>query len=209
MPFTRNETDIESFINMLPKDEVSHMLRVKLLVSCMSEKLKGLRRYTELSDEFHHFGDAAFYHDIGKAFVPDDILNKQGPLTNEETIVVCRHPEYASMLFKAIKSGAVKGVPQHLEGLAFEAAAYHHEWWNGGGYPNKMVGYSIPLIARVTSVCDAYDAITSNRPYREARDRSCASWELEKNAGTQFDPDLVNIFLSNIREITSILNTEN
>lgn len=197
-------TDIRSIMESLPKEESEHMHRVGILVGIIASKLFELDicpKYSNRS-EFKYYGEAASYHDIGKAWVPKSILTKLGRLTREEIEVIYKHPVFARKLFDQINDGTVSGIPRHLTRLAFDSAVYHHEWWNGKGYPYGIKSENIPLLARITSVCDAYDAITSPRPYRNANTHFYACCELEANAGTQFDPKLIKVFLDNEREVS-------
>jgi response regulator RpfG family c-di-GMP phosphodiesterase len=124
-------------------------------------------------------------HDIGKYAVPDRILLKEGPLDDIEWVEMRRHPEYGRDF--------VKNIPFLRE--AMDVVYCHHERYDGGGYPQGLAGADIPLTARIFSVVDAYDAIVSKRCYKPARPSSEAVAELERCAGTQFDPDVVDAFL--------------
>ena len=188
-------TDIGKILEMLPIEEIRHMRRVGILVDLFVQGLHNQGSLKQFSEEYKFFGKAAVYHDIGKAWISKSILTKPGELTEEETIVMHSHPVVAQRLFEQIKLGSVSGMPAHLIPLAMDSAMYHHEWWNGKGYPYGKQSDSIPLIARITSVCDAYDAMTSDRVYRKAYTPDLACRELEKNAGTQFDPQLIQSFL--------------
>jgi putative nucleotidyltransferase with HDIG domain len=123
----------------------------------------------------------AVLHDIGKVRVPEAILNKPGPLNDEEWVVMRTHPEVGQRILEPIQSlQAILPIVRH-----------HHERWDGGGYPDGLAGRAIPLGARVVAVCDAYRAMTEDRPYRAALDEAEARRELEACAGAQFDPDCV------------------
>jgi putative two-component system response regulator len=200
--------NIQQIIKSLPVHEAQHMCRVGTLVGIMSPKIHELGSFLKDSDldEYSYFSAAATYHDIGKVWVPRYILEKPSQLTEDETNIVKKHPIFACELFKLIQSGSITGMPKHLFQLAFNSAAYHHEWWNGKGYPYGIGSDDIPLIARITSICDAYDAITSERPYRKARSHYDACNELKKNAGTQFDPLIVKVFLDNEDDVPILLN---
>jgi hypothetical protein len=124
---------------------------------------------------------AARLHDVGKLGVPDAILQKPGPLDEREWEVMRRHPEWGAEM--------VARVPG-LEELARLVAA-HHERWDGGGYPNGLAGEAIPLASRVISVCDAFEAMVSRRPYRAPLSSESALRELMAAAGSQFDPQVV------------------
>lgn len=132
----------------------------------------------------------AYLHDIGKVRVPDGILNKAGPLSDGEWVEMRRHPEHGADMLreKAFLKEASRIV------LA------HHENYDGSGYPNGVRGEEIPIEARIVAVVDAYDAITSERPYQEALAKQTAVLELKLNAGTQFDPRVVRAFMSVIGE---------
>lgn len=191
-------TDIKMIIEKLPNEEVEHMRRVGILVDILSAKLCGAGLYLWGCgmDEEKYYGAAAAYHDIGKIMVPKSLLTKPNKLTREEFSIIKKHPVFASEMFDQIKNGSITGISKHLFKLAYDSAVYHHEWWNGKGYPYGIRLNNIPLIARITSICDAYDAITNNRLYSEARSHSYACSELKAKSGTQFDPQLVQIFLN-------------
>jgi len=124
---------------------------------------------------------AAVLHDIGKIGVPDAILNKPGALSEEEWETMRRHPEMGAEIL-----GSIAG----FERIS-EVVLRHHERFDGGGYPGGISGEQIPLAARLISVVDAYDAMTNDRPYRKAMTHEEAVGELERNAGTQFDPRVI------------------
>ncbi len=127
---------------------------------------------------------AALLHDIGKIGVPEEILLKPSRLTAEEKIEMDKHVEHGYR--------ALQGLPR-LKRVS-NIVLRHHEWWNGGGYPGKIAGQEIPLGARIIAVVDAYDAMTSDRPYRKGMASSIAVERLWQSAGTQFDPQIVDCF---------------
>ncbi|MEP7200712.1 MAG: HD domain-containing phosphohydrolase, partial [Chloroflexota bacterium] len=126
----------------------------------------------------------ALLHDIGKIGVPDAILLKPGPLTDEERAVMRRHPEWGERI--------LTGIP-FLTGAA-EVVSAHQERWDGAGYPRGLKGEAIPFGARIFAVADTFDAVTSDRPYRAARPYAIACAEIEAGRGTQFDPRVVEAF---------------
>ena len=123
-------------------------------------------------------------HDIGKIGIEDRILNKPGKLTDEEWIIMKRHPEIG---FRIVMSAP------ELEEIA-QLVLSHHERWDGKGYPRGLKGEEIPLVSRILSVVDAFDAMTEDRVYRKAMSREDAIAEIRSNSGTQFDPTIVEIF---------------
>jgi putative nucleotidyltransferase with HDIG domain len=132
----------------------------------------------------------ALFHDIGKIRVPESILNKKGPLDDEEWGIMRSHTVAGEAILAPITS--------LREVLPLVRSS--HERWDGNGYPDGIAGKDIPVGARVISVCDAFRAMTERRPYREAMSERDATVELRLNAGTQFDPDCVRALLSVLRE---------
>jgi putative nucleotidyltransferase with HDIG domain len=146
-----------------------------------------LGRQLKLDDrEIVQLEHGALLHDIGKIGVPDSILLKRGPLTEEEWQQMRRHVEYGAQILKGI---------DFLEGAA-QIVKEHHERFDGSGYPRGLAGEQICLGARIFAVADTVDAITSNRPYRSAQPFEAAAEELVKNRGKLFDPKVVDAFLS-------------
>jgi putative nucleotidyltransferase with HDIG domain len=133
---------------------------------------------------------SALLHDIGKIGIPDTILKKQGKLTDEEYAIIKSHPETGTAILKNIKSF------KHLVPAVF----HHHEQFDGEGYPNGIKGKEIPLYARIIAITDTFDAMTSSRSYRNALSFRTALSELERRKGTQFDPDIADIFIEILQE---------
>jgi HD-GYP domain-containing protein (c-di-GMP phosphodiesterase class II) len=127
---------------------------------------------------------AALLHDIGKVGVPDAILKKNGPLTAEERAIINRHPEYSWSILRLFPG---------LEEASLYAL-HHHESVDGTGYPAGLKGQDIPLVSRIISVIDAYDAMVSNRCYRKGLSHEEAVSRLVKGSGTQFDAEVVRVF---------------
>jgi putative two-component system response regulator len=124
-------------------------------------------------------------HDIGKVMVSETILRKRGPLTERELAEIRTHPAAGAKLVSPV-GPARDALPYVL---------YHHEWWDGGGYPTGRMGTEIPEGARLLAVADAFDAMTSMRPYRRALPATRALDEIERCAGSQFDPTFAAAFL--------------
>ncbi len=141
-----------------------------------------VRRATELG---------ALLHDIGKIAVPDAIINKPGPLDEDEWAIMKTHTVEGERMLKQ-----VGGLLAHV-GVVVRAS---HEHWDGGGYPDGLAGEAIPLPARIVSACDAYNAMTTDRSYRKALGVPVAVGELRANAGTQFDPQVVEALVAVVEE---------
>ncbi len=141
-------------------------------------------------DELVHIRRGALLHDIGKIAIPDAILLKPGPLTSAEWQLMKRHPQFALDMLGDIA---------YLR-PALDIPLYHHEHWDGTGYPYGLKGEDIPLAARIFAVVDVYDALTNDRPYRPAWPREKALDYIRNLSGRHFDPEVVRVFLSLIQE---------
>ena len=137
-------------------------------------------------EELCHYRRGALLHDIGKMGIPDSILLKKGPLTAEEWEIMHNHPRYAYDLLSSI----------HFLKSAMDIPFYHHERWDGTGYPCGLKGEQIPLSARIFSVIDVWHALSSNRPYRKAYPKEEVYHYLSTNKGLHFDPVVIDHFLT-------------
>ena len=127
----------------------------------------------------------AILHDVGKIGISDSILQKPGPLNDEEWAIMRTHPEIGERMLRNID----------FLSPALPVIRHHHERWDGRGYPDGLAGNDIPIGARIVAVCDAFDAMTTDRPYRAAMTTTEACAELTKGAGSQFDPDCATFFV--------------
>ncbi len=154
-----------------------------LQVAALAIEIAQAMNFSERSIQLIHF--AGLLHDVGKIAIPETILKKPGPLSEEEWMIVRRHPIHSSDIISPIRDlNEIKIWILH-----------HHERWDGRGYPSGIKEKEIPLVSRILAVCDTYSAMVSDRPYRKAlRDRE-AREEIEKFKGKQFDPEVVDIFL--------------
>ncbi len=135
-------------------------------------------------------------HDIGKIGIPDRILLKPSPLNPEEWRMMQTHTTIGAELLAGHDSGLMQ--------MAYDTALTHHERWDGNGYPHRLAGPTIPLVGRITAICDVFDALTSERPYKIAWPIKDAVAELQKQRGTQFDPTLVDQFCGILSDILAI-----
>jgi len=161
------------------KREEQHSHRVSELCEGMGKAL-GLQE-----SEIQELKTVGLLHDIGKIAINENILNKPGKLTQEEFEEIRRHPEIGYRILSTVND---------LSEMA-EYVLAHHERWDGKGYPKGLKAYEIPIQARIITVVDTYDAMTSERSYRNALTEEAAIEELKKNAGVQFDEELVKIFI--------------
>jgi HD-GYP domain-containing protein (c-di-GMP phosphodiesterase class II) len=128
----------------------------------------------------------ALLHDVGKIAIPNEIINKPGPLDDEEWLVIKTHTVEGQRMLDQ-----VGGVMQEIGQIVRSS----HERWDGGGYPDGLAGEAIPRAARVVACCDAFNAMTTDRSYRRAMSNDEAIVELKVNAGTQFDPEVVQALI--------------
>lgn len=152
-----------------------HTIRV------VEKTLKICKKFGFSTAELAHIRRGVLLHDIGKVGVPDSILNKPGPLTDDEWVIMRKHPVYAyQMLYPIAYLRPSLDIPY-----------CHHEKWDGTGYPRGLKGLEIPLSARIFSVVDVYDALTSDRPYRKAWKKEATLAYIREKSGTHFDPEIV------------------
>jgi HD-GYP domain-containing protein (c-di-GMP phosphodiesterase class II) len=147
--------------------------------------LRVARKMDIPEDRMYQVEVAALLHDVGKIGVPDAILKKAGPLTPEERALINRHPEYSWSILRLFPG---------LEEASLYAL-HHHESMDGSGYPAGLKGSDIPLVSRIICVIDAFDAMISNRCYRQGLPQSEAISRLIRSSGTQFDPAVLQAFL--------------
>jgi len=171
-----------------------HLHRMRNYCILIAQLLKYSGRNDTITNQFlRDIYDSSILHDIGKVGIPDVILLKPGPLTREEFDVIKNHTEIG---YKALKEPSEElGENSFLE-MAKDIILYHHERWDGLGYPRQLKGEQIPLSARIVSIGDVYDALTSRRPYKEAMSHNEAV-DIMKGESYRFDPVLLELFLEN------------
>lgn len=169
---------------MKDRDTGEHSHRVAYYASKLGEK------YGFSEDEIRNLRKAAILHDIGKIAVPDAVLNKPGKLTDEEYEIIKSHAPFGADILKGFT------MIRHVQA----GARYHHERYDGKGYPDGLAGEEIPLYGRIISIADSYDAMTAKRVYRNALEMDQVISELKRCRGTQFDPELIDLFLELISD---------
>ncbi|MCI7565068.1 MAG: HD domain-containing protein [Treponema sp.] len=184
-----------------------HILRTKQYVEIILNQLQNEKKYRNIisRDFVKNMLNAAPMHDIGKISTPDVILQKPGKLTPEEYEIMKQHAPRGGEIIMETFSRLDN--PEFLK-TAYYVARYHHEKWNGNGYPEGLDGEKIPLCARIMAIADVFDAVSAKRCYRDAMPIDQCFQIIEKGRGTDFDPDLVDVFLAAKEEIIKVYNTK-
>ncbi|EKQ56605.1 MULTISPECIES: HD domain-containing phosphohydrolase [unclassified Clostridium] len=173
---------IMNTLNEKNEREEQHSVRVSDLCKSMGENLG----FSEKN--VYDLKTAGLLHDIGKIALDENILNKPGKLSDDEFEEIKRHPEIGYRILNTVNE---------MSEIA-EYVLLHHEMWNGDGYPKGLKGENIPIESRIIAIVEAYDAMTSERSYHNAITEKYAAEELQRNAGIQFDPELVNVFINKV-----------
>jgi putative two-component system response regulator len=167
-------------------DTGQHIVRVNYYSEVLARALKNRPGYDIVDADFiDNIGFLAAMHDVGKIGTPDDILNKEGPLSDFEWSVMKEHTINGAFILSTYPNP-----------MAREIAIAHHEKWNGQGYPYQLSGETIPLSARIVSIADVYDALRMKRSYKPPFTHEVAMKKILESKGTQFDPDLVDVMLT-------------
>lgn len=197
---------IASFANMVEaRDGLTgqHIRNTSLYVAIVAKALKQVNAYEHiLSDEYvETMIEAAPLHDIGKIAISDTILCKPSRLTEEEYDIMKTHSAIGAKMIDE----ALEGVGENeYMAMARDMAHYHHEKWDGTGYPNGLRGKEIPLCARIMAIADVYDALRSKRCYKDGFSKEKSLEIIKESAGTHFDPEIVDIFVKNIDAIEQV-----
>jgi len=190
----RREREIVNRLTMAAEhrdiDTGNHILRVGEYSKLIAKAAGFDKEFLEL------IAWAAPLHDVGKVAIPDSILLKPGKLTAEEWEIMKTHTIHG---YKILAGSGIK-----LLDMAAEIALYHHEKWNGKGYPEGLKGEEIPISARIVAIADVFDAVTMKRPYKDPWPLEKAFALIEKEAGEHFDPELARIFLEHEKEVREI-----
>ena len=172
-------------------DTGENLDRIRIYVTILAEEVA--LHNAQIDEEFiHHLALASSLHDIGKVGIPDSILLKPGRLTAEERGIMELHTLIGGECLDAIHSRLGENAFMHI---ARQVAYYHHERWDGTGYPHSLKHDEIPLVARIVAVADVYDALTSKRPYKKAMSHLESKAIILSGSGQHFDPEIVDAFL--------------
>lgn len=195
-------SSILGLYDTLPKSTRGHMERVAIYGESFYNYLRLYDRElidSQFGEDFPSYAKAVFcYHDIGRSFIPIEIINKVTKLTEEEMEIIRNHTTYA---IQALESLYKYPFPDDIMMVLIKTALYHHEKYDGTGYPEKLKGEQIPFCARVCALVDTLDGITSWKPYKTKQlDKKTAAKIMEKDKGIQFDPWLFDRFIEWIEQ---------
>lgn len=181
-------------------DTGDHLERIRIYVTILAKHLAKV--HPEFDERLvHDLGLASSLHDIGKVGIPDSILLKPGRLSPEERGIMEIHTLIGGECLDAIQG---RLGDNEFMSIARQIAYYHHERWDGTGYPHSLKGSEIPLVARIVAVADVYDALTSKRPYKRAMSHSESKAIIVAGTGKQFDPEIVEAFLNHEDEFEAV-----
>lgn len=202
----QNECMIDGFAALVESRDDStggHIKRTRLYVQLLLKKMQEERHYHDVmsKDYVEYVSEAAPLHDVGKIAIPDVILQKPGRFTEEEYAIMKTHSALGGDIIKNTFSNVFS---DEAKEIAYEVARFHHEKYNGRGYPDGLVGEQIPLHARIMAIADVFDAVSQNRCYRGAMPLDECFSIIEKGKGTDFDPLLVDLFLNARDEVTEL-----
>jgi ribonuclease P protein subunit RPR2 len=198
----QRSSELEAVLSSLQESYMATMKSLALVIEAKDRTTRGhlertqafgmalARRVDPVLADAVELGYGFFLHDLGKVGIPEDILCKAGPLSGEEWALMRGHPLIGAQIVAPIR----------FLGEAAQVIRHHHERFDGTGYPDGLAARAIPLPARIFAVADSFDAMISDRPYRRARPVEVALGEIEDGAGTQFDPEIVEAFVSLVDE---------
>jgi HD-GYP domain-containing protein (c-di-GMP phosphodiesterase class II) len=186
-------TSLATVVEERDENTGGHITRTEQYVSAIIDRMKRQEKYSDIPEKFYHNVIlAAPLHDVGKIRIPDSILNKPGRLTEEEFEIMKKHAAYGAEIIQKTFPDVEE---EEYYTVARNIARYHHERFDGKGYPEGLKGEEIPIEARIMSLADVYDALISERVYKKAFSKEKARAIIEEGSGTQFDPDLTALFL--------------
>ena len=191
----RMVTGLAEIIEVRDEETGHHIIRTASYVKILALEARRADYHADvLTDEYINMMiQCAYLHDVGKVAIPDAILNKPGKLTAEEFDVIKTHTTQGGRIVESIMGDVVE--PDYLA-CGKEIAVFHHEKWDGTGYPIGLEGEAIPLCARIMAIADVFDALTAKRVYKDAMSPEKAIAIIEKDAGTHFDPELAHLFVN-------------
>jgi len=183
----------------------NHIIRTQQYVRLLAQRLKMMGYHREILTDEHieRLFKVAPLHDLGKIGIPNEILNKAGKLTADERELINQHSMIGESILLAAQSDSGE---LDLIATALKITGYHHERWDGSGYPRKLIGESIPIEARIMAVADVFDALVSGRPYKKAWTTNDAYKEIVAKGGIAFDPIVIEAFIAERQNFKDIAN---
>ncbi|MGM9941918.1 MAG: HD-GYP domain-containing protein [Bulleidia sp.] len=180
-----------------------HIRRTSAYALLIAENMSKNRKYRNIIDRdyLNSLNKATPMHDIGKIGIPDAVLQKPGKLTDEEFEIIKQHPSIGGNIIRETFGHLFD---ENFESMAYDVAMYHHEKWNGTGYPNGLKGTEIPLSARIVAVADVFDAISARRCYRDAMPLDECYRIIQEGSGKDFDPEVVDAFMADKNKVEEI-----
>ena len=180
-----------------------HIERTQELCRVLARKMRELPRYASVIDDafIENIYHAASLHDIGKVGIPDAVLLKEGALSEEEREMIRRHPGIGAATLERVRR---EHPGNEFLTMGIELTRFHHEKWDGSGYPDGLAGEAIPLCARIMALVDVYDALRSKRPYKDAFSHEQACALINKGTGTHFDPSVAEAFAAAEAEFANV-----
>ena len=189
------------------RDDVTggHIERTELLLKILIKEMVDTKVYEDILKSWDHdlLLQSAQLHDVGKIAIKDSILMKPGPLTEEEREEMKKHAAFGETVIEKIQEDAIESV---FLSHAKIMAGTHHERWDGKGYPRGISGVNIPLQGRLMAIVDVYDALISERPYKKAMPTEEALKIIKQSSGSQFDPALVDVFITVVNKNSPLIN---
>jgi len=185
---------VSSLVETRDSNTAEHINRTQSFVLTLAEILRSSGKFTNIltKEYIRDFHRSSVLHDIGKIGIPDNVLLKPGKLTTEEFEIIKTHPKIG---YDALKAASSELGDNSFFDIACDIALYHHEKWNGTGYPSQLKGENIPIAARIMALSDVYDALTSERVYKKAFSHEKAVDIIISEKGEHFDPDVVDAFI--------------
>lgn len=195
---------LKSLASARDSDTGNHIVRTQHYVKALAERLQSTGYYSDVldADKIDAMFKAAPLHDIGKVGIPDHVLLKPGPLNNEEWNIMKTHASIGKSVLLA--SASHMNIRDQVIESAINIAGYHHEKWDGSGYPEGLKGEDIPLEARIMSLADMYDALVTKRPYKVGWTHQEAVNEILSKKGVYFDPVIVDAFIAKTDKFNQI-----
>jgi putative two-component system response regulator len=194
---------VSSLAEIRDSDTNEHIGRTKRICTILMENLRRTPKYAQLIDEkfIEKVAAAAPLHDIGKVAIPDAILLKPAKLTPEEFEIMKTHSAIGA---DALKAALARDGQNDFIATGMNIARYHHERWDGNGYPDGLSGEDIPLAARIMAIADVYDALRSRRPYKAPFSHEESIRIIQQGSGAHFDPNLVEAFMEEASALTPL-----